>query len=389
MLLRLLRSLVTRPAPRAQAGYPVVLPGDNRRLTPAELASARRISEDTQRLVRERDAYVAAHGIDPRFALPDANWSYDAPNEFVRLFLRLARAERETLEHFRGFCQVFSGYNLYGVRSGYGIASAGMALTDDMDREIAEALETRNLEYVRLWRDDVAGLPARYVLSPPRRLGECGHEVDGVVVNYDTCNYQQRASVAWRSGLCDWMERRIAANGELRVCEIGGGYGAFALWCKSAFPKASVTIVDLPECLLFSRLYLELNHPDLPCGAGTEERRFGLRFVPNYMAGALDGPFDLVVNTISMSEMSELQVDTYASLIAGRWLRDGGVFLEQNGDKRHAGLLHAERVLAPHFAHRATLAPSGRLMNDGALNLWSTQPASLVAPATPPSRRAS
>jgi hypothetical protein len=371
MLKRLLQNLPWR-RPRHAAGsayrYPMVLPRDNRRLSADELSRAAAICEDAARQVRARDDHIREGLVDARFALPDANWSYDAPNEFLGLFRRVVRAERDVLEHFRGFCQVFSGFNLYQVRLSLGIVSADLELTADLDARVAEALQARNPQIVEAWQESTTGIPRRYLLSLPVLLGECGHMVDGLLVNYETHNYQQRANLIYRSGLARWIEQRIERRGEVRICEIGGGFGALALWFKQAFPGCSYTVVDLPECLLFSRLYLGLNRPDV---------HSGFRFVPNYKAGELEEPFDLVVNTLSMSEMSRYQVEAYAGMIAQRWLRDGGLFFEQNVDARHMNLLFAQEVLAPYFPERVTLAPEGRLLNNGAPNLWSLQPIEL------------
>jgi hypothetical protein len=72
-----------------------------------------------------------------------------------------------------------------------------------------------------------------------------------------------------------------------RILEIGGGYGALAYWFKQAFPRASYSIVDLPECILFSRLYLSLTIADMPTSFGLSPAMHGIRFIPNFMAEQL------------------------------------------------------------------------------------------------------
>src|SRR5262249_53104647 len=137
---------------------------------------------------------------------------------------------------------------------------------------------------------------------------------------------------------------------------------------------------DLPECLLYAALYLSLCLPDQRASIGKiEQLRFGLRFVPNYMAHALDEGFDLVVNTLSLSEMSVPQIQTYAELIAGRWLARGGLLFEQNQDNRKIGFANAADVLAPHFACQLIDAAPPDLIK-GAPHIWATQPTRL-APA--------
>jgi hypothetical protein len=81
-----------------------------------------------------------------------------------------------------------------------------------------------------------------------------------------------------------------------------------------------------------------------------------------------------VINTLSMSEMSEYQIKKYASLMKQHWLTDRGMFFEQNQDNRPGGLQCAEVVLKPEFPEHATLrALHGRLTN-GAPNVWSLAP---------------
>ena len=50
---------------------------DNRRLSDAELSVARSICREAIASVRKRPRYIRWRRIDPRFALPDANWSYE------------------------------------------------------------------------------------------------------------------------------------------------------------------------------------------------------------------------------------------------------------------------------------------------------------------------
>ena len=80
--------------------------------------------------------------------------------------------------------------------------------------------------------------------------------------------------------------------------------------------------------------------------------------------------------------MSVPQIQTYAELIAGRWLAGGGLFFEQNQDNRAIGLANAADVLAPYFAYQLIAETPPDLIK-GAPHLWATQPTRL----TPPGRR--
>jgi hypothetical protein len=347
-------------------------------LSRSEFSRAKTICEEARLSVLERAEYLRQHAIDPRFALPDANWSYDAPNEFVQLFRRICDADEHTLNHFRGLSQVFSGHNLYNVCNGKGMTASDMPLPDTLDDEIRDRLEARNHSYVNEWQEMTRGLPRRFIFAPPRFLGEVGHDVGGVIVNDDTCTYQERVNLIYASGLGEWIDQRIEATGNVRICEIGGGYGALCSWFKQAYPEASYTIVDLPESLLFSRLYVSLARPDLSTTAGLDPAPHGVRFVPNYMAENLPDSFDLIINTLSMSEMSEYQVNRYLALMKTTWLRGGGLFFEQNTDNRHMGFLCAEQLIREEFPEHLSLAVEGYNLRHGSPNVWSMQPIGLT-----------
>src|ERR1700722_11166651 len=114
-----------------------VLLRDNRRLSRAEIARAKVICDEAIAWVAGRDAYLEQHAVDRQFALPDANWSYNSSNEFVRLFRRLCEADPQTLALFRGLSQVYSGYNIYRVSGEPGYSAADLKLSPNLDDEIA------------------------------------------------------------------------------------------------------------------------------------------------------------------------------------------------------------------------------------------------------------
>jgi hypothetical protein len=203
-------------------------------------------------------------------------------------------------------------------------------------------------------------------------FGEIGHEVQGVIVNYDTWAYQERINLLIDSGIVAYLDARLEDRGKLRVLEIGGGYGALAAWFTDAFTGLSYTILDIPECLLFPALYLSLPRPRTPVAWGLEPVEGGHRFTPNYQAVGLNEPFDFVINTLSMSEMSESQVRYYCRLIRSQWLRDGGLFFEQNQDNRSHGMLSAQEIIAKELPYRRSLDSAA--LAQGMANIWSCHP---------------
>ena len=353
--------------------YPIVQPR-NRRLSDAEFLVAQQICNEVSQAVQSRTQFISAHGIDPKFAMPDAGWSYEAPNDFVNLFVRVSKAEKDVIENLRAFTQVFSGYSLYNTCHGKGLSMSTLELTESTWEQVNFNLRERGLRFVLKNLLMVKGLPERYVFKPPSMLGECGYSVNGRIVNSDTNGYQERINLIFKSGIGNYLDSLLRQRDEIKVLEIGGGYGALAYWFKQAFPKISYSIVDLPECHLFSRLYLTLTMPDMPTSFGLNPVKYGIRFIPNFMSEQLEDPFDLVINTLSMSEMSACQVERYVDLIRNIWIRDDGLFFEQNQDNRAMGLLFAQELFASKFPERLNLNPGGVAHRNGYANIWSNHP---------------
>ena len=97
----------------------------------------------------------------------------------------------------------------------------------------------------------------------------------------------------------------------------------------------------------------------------------GLRFVPNYMAYAVDEQFDLVINTLSLSEMGVPQIRAYAELTARHWIANGGLFFEQNQDNRKIGLMEdLPKVLADYFPYQL-IEQQPRDVIKGTPHIWA------------------
>jgi hypothetical protein len=220
-----------------------------------------------------------------------------------------------------------------------------------------------------------ARIPTDVIFSPPRFLGEIGWDVSGVIVNHDTCVYQERINLLYEAGVFDWLNKRLSSRGRLRVLEIGAGYGALAYKIKGLFPAADYWICDLPEALLFSVLYLSLSRPDCKAAIG-EEAPYGFTFIPNYQIEKISGKFDLVINTLSFSEMSEHQLRMYAQKVSE--LIDDGFVFEQNQDNRHMGLPCVGDILHQYFAYsRPLVSMVPWPVTQGIASLWANRPVSL------------
>ncbi len=101
-------------------------------------------------------------------------------------------------------------------------------------------------------------------------------------------------------------------NSRLSVVELGGGCGHLARTVRLFNTDCSYAIVDIPETLCFSYMFLKLNFPKAKTFYVTDEKqlknstlsKFDYIFIPTkFTKVLLDSSFDIFVNTASMGEM--------------------------------------------------------------------------------------
>jgi hypothetical protein len=86
------------------------------------------------------------------------------------------------------------------------------------------------------------------------------------------------------------------------------------------------------------------------------------------MIDKIHGEFDLVINTLSFSEMSEHQLRCYA--VKTKDLIPQGYLFEQNHDNRHLGFLCAQEILAEYFNfHKRVESRTVRKPTEGSPNV--------------------
>ena len=358
----------------------IISPSDSLKLNVSELSIAKIICDYAIISVDSREKYINENNIDKLFALPDANWLLNEENDFLRMYRRISKCNHSDLQNLRVFTPYFSGFNLYDVEEVKEANSPSRRVIDsNTAARVVNQLTLRNLPYVEYWRRTVENIPREYVLRPPMMFGECGDMIDDAIVNHDTLAYQTRANLIYEFGLTEWIEDKIRSTGKIRILEIGGGYGAFAYWFKRAFPRSAYTICDLPESLLFSRLYLTLAMPDVQTAFGLETSEYGFRFTPNYMLEGLKESFDLVINTLSFSEMSSYQVNKYADLIKKFITPSHGLLFEQNQNNKHLGFVDAQDIFSDYFQHRINICNP---LVHGNPNVWSNHEIKLIPKPT-------
>ncbi len=316
--------------------------------------------------VNDRPEIIANKNIDSAFALPDANWGVNAANDYIAAFRLISSLEWSELQYLRLRAQPFTGFSLLYMSNG-----GGRHCTDPVphDFDVSRVPFEIDSELSERWHRLTAGMPKQLWISPKPMLGEVGWISGATLVNADTVTYQERMALLYQSGLFDILSR----ISKPRILEIGGGYGALAGCIGQAFPYADYTICDLPESLLFSGLYTCLTNA-APTAFRDEGFEFkpGINLMPNFYFEDFvrsAGHVDLVINTLSLSEMSNHQISTYASGIS-TLVGSDGLFFEQNVDNRHIGFADCKELLVPHFKSRRRIETTLPITT-GTADVWS------------------
>lgn len=402
----------------------IVLPKMSRQLSGIEISEAIEVCKAIRFLVENRENYVNEHAVDPLFAFPDSNWDastdgqtvyksalermialdcgvlsseelrsnshqdesaddlYLNSNESIYIYRKLSNGlGPELLNTFRLYVQVFSGYSLLSMdRTSVKLVEhhQNQGTLDLVVEKVLKHPTKRQL--LDRWHALISGIPERFVFTPPLMLGECGYEDSiGRIVSIDSIMYQERINILYEAGILNHLDMMVEEKGELRILEIGGGWGALASWFKKTFSRMQYTILDLPESLIFSSLYLTLTQPTVPFSFNTKAPTHGFSFIPNYAAYEIEGEFDLVINTLSMSEMSSFQVEKYCELIKDKWLARNAIFFEQNYDGRNSGLIFPYPIIEKYFNHKLQAKPSTvPNIQNGLPTIWSKEQLSLI-----------
>ena len=197
-------------------------------------------------------------------------------------------------------------------------------------------------DYVRVSN----ALPEPLRITPPRRFGEIGWLWDGKIINSDTVSYLERLCLMEENGVLDWLNKRQRDNGTINIVEIGGGYGGLAYFLSLIFGEnLQYSIIDIPESLAFSAIYLTILLPQTGhriCSQATPvsgQSTPVFTYVPNTLCSLWihEAPTaDLVINTLSLSEMSDRQIEQYCKHISNI-IGNTGIFFEQNHQSDHQG----------------------------------------------------
>ena len=351
---------------------------DQQPLPPAACTRAAKLTRQLHSIIEDRPAFLKRSRRDPEIHLPRGIWDLGDP---LHTASRLALSgDPNVLRHLRLFSQSFTGYQLLSLRRVDGLPIP-TAIPEDADDQLARLAADVDIVVDR-YIDMTRHLPEALHLSPPPQLGEVGWVWDGKIINHDTQAYLERVALLAESGKLWELRNRGSAEAAPRILEIGSGFGGLAYHLKKLVPQARYYCVDIPESLAFSAVYLTTLFPDeqnVLIGPDTLNGLCldgpGFTFVPNFLFDdcvAAGLKFDLIVNTLSMSEMAEKQVRHYCEGIV-RLLGRNGVFFEQNQDNRHLGHLDARRIIGSRLPFCVPLSSAVRPLIQGAAHLWATQ----------------
>lgn len=119
-------------------------------------------------------------------------------------------------------------------------------------------------------------------------------------------------------------------DGGLDVCEIGAGFGSTAYMLHEMLNIRSYTLIDLPENLYLSSLYLPLCMPNKSHGLVSQHEQQSLSCsedlnfcIPNLIDTLEKTDFDLVINVASMGEMPLATAQAYSDWVATHLKPDG------------------------------------------------------------------
>jgi len=323
-------------------------------LSDKEFDQARSVLASIDRVIQERTRLTLKDPERAKIFMPDEGWHPDSQPSFEldgstknaqTSYGLLAQKDRDIIRKMRLYGHAFTGYQLATLEFAEKRPWLSEKLPDDWDqtlRRLAGPPDQSVFDYVKV----SSALPEHLRVSPPMKFGEIGWIWNSNIVNEDTYAYQERFCLMEENGLFEILNQKIASAGQLTLVEIGGGYGALAYYLMKLYgEKLHYVIVDIPESLAFSAIYLSVLFPDLENRVIETERgpldtsSPGFSFLPNMYAdlvSALAKPADLVLNTLSLSEMSDAQIHDYCRL-ASDAIGSEGIFFEQNHQSNHAG----------------------------------------------------
>jgi len=376
--------LILAIAPSLFSDTPFTL-SDNRNLTESEIASCRPIIEKIQLLIKDRDPN---HGTGDNFWAPE-----NENSEYLQAFRLISGNENsQIIKNLILFCRFFTGFDpiyqgshhnpfaFYTQKTSFDPNNYEKDIEQISYRSILENWAYAHSFYLQQLIE--FQIPANFVYQPPLFLGQLGVKTyenslnREIFYNYNVFAYQERISLMYLLGVFEKLTE-ISKSRPVKILEIGAGYGALAQFIKSIIPQAKYTIVDIPESLIYSSLYLNLCYPASNHAFANLDNEESIKsadfiYVSNISADTITDSFDLVINTLSMSEMKGEIINYYVDLIKNCWIKNDGIFFEQNQNNKSLGWQNAEEVIEKKLVRVNSIRHP--LITQGQANLWMASP---------------
>ena len=164
---------------------------DQEPLSTQEFAQAVNCCQTIQKLVETRQGWIEAAGKDKSIHLPQANWDL-SKSVLHSSYRTVVGGTYPVLNHLRLFSHNFTGFMLSKLKKGPNPALR--AVPEDLDEQIGKLAGT-DCPWEE-WHETISrALPREYRIGPPRKFGEIGWQIDGTIVNYDSCVYLERIAL--------------------------------------------------------------------------------------------------------------------------------------------------------------------------------------------------
>jgi len=336
-------------------------------LSDAEYRRALTCLDAIDSMIASRQALPASH-----VGRPSGQWDLKDS-----LYSRVLQPrDRDVIRKLRFYTQEFTGLRLPFFDAARGRPRIDFKLPAEMDAIVSLLVPERESSFAHA--SYMNALPEGLAIPSPGKFAEIGWDFRGGILNLETLYVHTHLLEIFRYGLIDMLaapERKAPPV----VLEIGAGYGALAYRLARLVPNIRYVVVDLPESLAFSAIYLTTLFPEAAVefvdigGRCAQLDQPGFSFVSN-AAFAPDllgsSAIDLALNTMSLGEMSDRQVETYGAGVAAM-MAETGAFLEQNHSCLD-GFDYVGRLIAPYFEQRQAIEKRpGGFIFPGQGHLWS------------------
>jgi putative sugar O-methyltransferase len=311
-------------------------------LTLDEFSNIEKIITQIEELIIWRTKLFHEGILDKKTAFPSGNWDpnkkqvseiTEETSSFMNSFELIMSKDFDIIKKLRLYSQAFSGYQLATLCPAVRRPWIKDKLADNYD-VFLKMLVTTPDDSVNKFLSIVNKLPESYRFSFPKKFGEIGWIIDDMILNKDSYMYLERICLLHESGTLSKLIE-LSKIRPITIMEVGSGFGGLAYFLKKILPNSKIILIDIPESLVFSYIYLATLFPKeehclMNMFNQTFSNNIGFTYVANYNISTLMfKDIDLAINTLSFAEMETTQVLEYCELIK-QSLTEEGVLFEQN-----------------------------------------------------------